>query len=240
MIRLSTRSSRFYLAVSIASAVLAALCLLVYLQGLRSRMAESGRLVKLIVAARDMAAGQVLDPSCLELVDFPDVYLLPGTFTDALEVTGKTLRSAIKAGEPLLESCLLAGGGGLARQSLDGGLRAYALPASAVAFPAGELPAGSRVDVLAVSGEVAVPILENIEVLYVYGDNLFMGEGAAAEPPVEYAEECILLQVTSEEACRLAAAREEGAVELLLRPGGDAEEGGEYSLEVQPPKPARR
>ena len=240
MIRLSGRSSRFYLVVSIASAALAALCLLTYLQSLRSRLAESGRLVGLVVAARDLGAGEVLDPSCLEMVDFPDVYLLPGTFSDTLEVSGAALRCAMRAGEPLLESCLLRRGDGLARQSLDGGFRAYALPASAVAFPAGELPAGSRVDLLAVRAEVASPLLENIEVLCVYGDSRWAGEGAAGAAVGDRADACILLQVTSEEACRLAAAREEGAVELLLRPGGGAQAGGDDPLEVQPRGPARR
>ena len=63
MLKLSHRSSRFYLFVSITAALLAALSLLAYLQGLRSRIAESGRLVQLVVAARDLGAGDVLDAS---------------------------------------------------------------------------------------------------------------------------------------------------------------------------------
>jgi pilus assembly protein CpaB len=220
MVRLSSRSSRFYLFVSIAAAALAAVCLLVYLQGLRSRIAESGRLVQLVVSARDMEAGEVLDPSSLSLVDFPDIYMLPGTYTEVLAVTGATLRSAVRAGEPLLESALLpAGGGGLTLQSLDRGFRAYPLLSSAVSFPASELQAGSRVDILAISGDVAVPLLENIEVLYIYGSIRFANVGEAAAISDDYAGECILLQLTSEEACRLAAAQEGGKVELLLRAG---------------------
>jgi Flp pilus assembly protein CpaB len=220
MLKLSHRSSRFYLLVSIVAALLAALSLLAYLQGLRSRIAESGRLVRLVVAARDMGAGDVLDPSSLSLVDFPDLYLLPGTYTDAGAVSGATLRCAVNAGEPLLESSLLPpGGGSLTMDSLDRGFRAYALPASSVSFPAAELHAGSRVDILAVTGDSAIHLLENIEVITVYG----MPVGAAGEfgavASQDYAGASILLQVTSEEACRLAAAQEGGKVELLLRAG---------------------
>ncbi len=219
MFRFSSRSPRFYTVVSIAAAVLAAACLLVYLQGLRSRMAESGRLVQLVVAARDMGAGEVLDASSLDVVDFPDVYLLPGTFTDILDATGATLRSGVRAGEPLLESALLpAEGGGLAQESLDRGFRAYPLPSSSVSFPAAELHAGSRVDIIAVPGDGAVPLLENIEVLCVHGIPSSGGDPSATAPACESA--CILLQVTSEEACRLASAQESGKVEVLLRSAG--------------------
>ena len=220
MKRLSHRSSRFYLIVSIAAASLAAVALLVYLQGLRSRIAESGELVHLVVAARDLEAGEVLDPSSLSLVDFPDRYLLPGTFTDPMAVSGGSLRHAIRAGEPVLESALLPlHGGGLAQNLLAEGFRAYPLPSSAVSFPSGELSEGSRVDILAVAGGGASPVLENVEVLGVFGrpSSSLTGEGIPSTE--ESPHECILLKVTPEEACLLAAAQEGGKVELLLLPG---------------------
>ena len=144
---------------------------------------------------------------------------LPGTFTDILDATGATLRSGVRAGEPLLESALLpAEGGGLAQESLDRGFRAYPLPSSSVSFPAAELHAGSRVDIIAVPGDGAVPLLENIEVLCVHGIPSSGGDPSATAPACESA--CILLQVTSEEACRLASAQESGKVEVLLRSAG--------------------
>ena len=220
MLKLSHRSSRFYLLVSIVTALLAALSLLAYLQGLRSRIAESGRLVQLVVAARDLGAGDVLDPSAISLVDFPDLYLLPGTYTDAAAVAGATLRCAVRAGEPVLESSLLPpGAGSMTMDSLDRGFRAYALASSSVSFPAAELHAGSRVDILAVTDDSAVPVLENIEVLIVYGIQVSAAGEAGPVTSQDYASGSILLQVTSEEACRLAAAQEGGKVELLLRAG---------------------
>jgi Flp pilus assembly protein CpaB len=213
------RSSRFYLIISICAAALAAITLLAYLQGLRSRIAESGRLVPLVVAANDLEAGELLDSSSFSLVDFPDRYLLPGTSTDPLALSGRTLRHAVREGEPVLESTLLPlGAGGLALGSLERGFRAYPLPSSAVSFPPSELQAGSRVDILSISRDKADPLLEDVEVLLVYGTSSHAAALRGTATISANTGECILLQVTSEQACRLAAARESGAVELLLRP----------------------
>lgn len=217
---LSLRSSRFLLFVSIVAAVLAAIALLTYLQGLRGRIAESGRLVQLVVAARDLEAGEVLGPQSLSVIDFPDLYLPPGTYTDPAMVTGGTLLHAVNAGETLLESALLPHGGGLVLHSIDKGFRAYSLPADSVSFPVGELSQGSRIDILAVTGEGAGPLLENVEVLSVFGRLIaYQGDGEGLVSPGGSAGECILLQVTPEEACRLAAAQESGKLEILLRSG---------------------
>jgi Flp pilus assembly protein CpaB len=221
------RSSRFLLLVSIVAAVLAAVAFLSYLQNLRSRVAENGRLIKLVVAARDLEAGEVLGPSSLSLVDFPDRYLAPGMFTDPAAVSGGRLLHATGAGEPLLASALLPHGSSLGTESLDGGFRAYPLPASSIAFPVDGLVQGVRVDILAVNEEGARTLLENVEVLCVLGRlAIYPEDGEGLSSPGGSEGECILLQVTAEEACRLAAAQESGKLEVLLRPhhlsgGGD-------------------
>lgn len=222
MRKLTLRPSRLYLAISLAAAALAALTLLAYLRNVSSRIAESGRLVGLVVAARDLEAGEVLDPSCLTTVDFPDLYLLPGTFTDPLEATGGTLRSPIHAGEPLLRSSLWSPqSGGLAGGRLDKGFLAYPLPASSISLPSSELCEGSRVDLLAIRGEKAWPLLENVEVLGISGRRpATVSAGTDMGSASGTAGECIMLQLTSEEACLLAAARENGKVEMALRPAG--------------------
>ncbi|RJP26662.1 MAG: Flp pilus assembly protein CpaB [Actinobacteria bacterium] len=219
MSRFSSRSSRFYLVVSIAAAALAAITLFAYLHNLRSRIAESGSLIHLVVAARDLEAGEVLDSSCLSLVDFPDRYLLPGTCTDPLALTGASLRHALREGEPLLESALLQpGDGSVTCESLDKGFRAYPLPSSSVCFPAGELPPGSRIDILAAAGEGVDLLLENVEVISVFGIARYAPDGEIGAAAVDGSDACILLQLTCEEACRLAAAQSKGEVEILLRP----------------------
>jgi pilus assembly protein CpaB len=223
MKKLSLRSPRFLLLVSIVAAVLAAVALLAYLQDLRSRVAESGRLIQLVVAARDLEAGEVLVPSSLSLVDFPDRYLTPGMFTDPAAASGHRLLHTTGAGEPILASALLPQGDSPGTGSPDEGFRAYPLPASSIAFPADGLSQGVRVDILAVSEEGARPLLENVEVLCVF-DRLAIssGEGEVQSSPGGSSGACVLLQLTTEEACRLAAAQENGRLELLLRPHDQA------------------
>jgi Flp pilus assembly protein CpaB len=217
--RIPLRTSKLYLALSILGAVLAALTLFGFFKSISSRIAQSGRLIKVVVAARDLEAGEFLDSSCLAVVDFPDRYLLPGTFTDVSQLNGNTLRYGLATGEPFLESSLLRPqSGGLAQNALDPGFRAYPLPAGAVSFPISELSQGTRVDIIAVGKQATRPLMENVEILGVSGrkssspTNSYSGSSQPEEP-------CILLQLTSEEACRMASAEEEGKVELVLRAG---------------------
>ena len=220
MKRLPLRTSKVYLLASMITAALAAITLFAYLQGLRSRIAECGEVVQLVVASQNLDAGEVLNPSSLAVVDFPDIYLLPGTFTDPQAITGMTLRHGVEEGEPLLESALLSPhDGGLIQNALDEDFRAYPLPISSIAFPAGELSQGSRVDVLAMAGGEARLILENVEVIGVSFPSMVATTSEEGYiPVVDPSQGCILLQITCEEGCRLAAAQEEGRIEILMRP----------------------
>jgi pilus assembly protein CpaB len=217
--RISLRASKMYLVFSIFAAALAALTLFGYFKNMSSRIAQSGRLIKVVVAAHDLEAGEFLDSSCLSTVDFPDRYLLPGTFTEASQLNGSTLRCGLAAGEPFLESSLLdPGAGGLTQNSLDPGFRAYPLPSSSVSFPVDELSQGARVDIIAIGKDMTRMLLENVEVLGVAGRKR-SSDGGGYSLAQETNETCILLQLTQEEACRLAAAEEEGKVEVVLRAG---------------------
>lgn len=224
------RSSRLYLAASVAAAVLAAVSVFAYLRSLQSRVAASGNLVKLVVAARDLHAGETLDASSLDLVPFPDRYLLPGTFTDAAEVSGRVLRYPVRQGEPLLEGAVSLRDGDLATGGLDAGLRAFPLPCEAVAFPPSRLAPGSRVDIICTNGGFSRLAMENVGVLEVCypASPSYPGasgeEALAGDLPGWTSNGCVLLEVTPEEACELAAALENGRVELALRPAREAQE----------------
>jgi hypothetical protein len=71
MRKFELRSSKHYLFISIAAAVLAAVTLLAYLNSMNSRLAESGRLIRLVVAARDLQVGEVLDASSRTAISCP-------------------------------------------------------------------------------------------------------------------------------------------------------------------------
>jgi len=217
----SLRSSRYYLIAAAVAAALSALIAFAYLRGLTARIAQSGRLVELVVAARDLGSGEVLDSSSLQLVPFPDRYLLPGTYTEVSQVSGRRLSHPVRQGEPVLESALLQGGDEEMRDSLTPGFRAFPLPQEAVNFPISRLPPQGRVDIVFVEGESARLGLENVKVLGTTAAEgaSFHRESASGSP--SGSASCLILEVTPEEACLLAAALEGGRVELLLCPRAD-------------------
>lgn len=220
---LSRRNPRRYLLAAAAAAALSALIVFAYLRGITARVAQSGRLVELVVAARDLGGGEVLDGSSLQLVPFPDRYLLPGTFTELSPLTGRRLSHPVRQGEPILESALLSGGMEELQESVAPGFRAFPLPQEAVNFPLSFLPPRGRVDILFVEGSMARLGLENVRVLS--AAPAAESGGSSWETPSGLSSSakdiCLLLEVTPEEACLLAAALKEGGVEVILRPRGD-------------------
>lgn len=213
------RSSRFYLAGAVIAAVLSALLAFAYLRGVSARAAQSGKLVNLVVAARDLAGGEVLDSSSLESVPFPDRYLLPGTYTDPSQVTGRSLSRPVGRGEPILESALFSFAEEETWAALDPGFRAFPLPSGAITFPLSRIPADGRVDVIFVEGDSARLGMENVKVVGISANaDTSAPVGGNALGASSWSSGCVLLEVTPEEACRLASALEEGRVEIMLRP----------------------
>jgi Flp pilus assembly protein CpaB len=209
------RSHRAFLIVATLSAALAGLTVFAFLRQVRSRTAQAGRLVKLVVAARNLEEGEVLDASSVTTVDFPDRYLPAGTFTDPSDVVGCAVHQPHLAGEPILESSLFPGGRSvLASLAVPEDFCAFPLPASATSFPVHLLYPGCRVDILQADDGEARPILREVEVLLVETGPA----GVPGEETASYAgmESCVFLEVTMEEACRLAGALEAGAVEVVL------------------------
>ncbi len=212
---LRVRSSRSYLVAAGVAAALSALIAFAYLRGVTVRAAQAGRLVELVVAARDLRSGETLDPSSLQLVPFPDRYLLPGTFTDPSPLSGQRLARGVRQGEPILESALLSAGGEELSEVLTPGFRAFPLPQETAGFPFHAILPGSRVDLVFVEGEAARLGLEDVKVI---------GSAAAAGSSLDLSSDpadqpcgCLLLEVTPDEACLLASALKAGRVEVLLR-----------------------
>lgn len=214
----TVRLSRFYVLASIAAAALAALTALSYLRDLRARAAEVGRLVEVVVAARDLEAGEILDDGALKTVPFPDRYLLAGTFTDPSLVKGSVLHHSLRSGEPILASALLSPAEDWPSAVLEPGFRAYPIPSSRSSFPPSLLYRGCRVDVISTRAGVARLLLEDVEVLGVLGGGTARQGETGLATSQQINDACLILKVTPEESCLLASALEEGQVELVLRP----------------------
>jgi Flp pilus assembly protein CpaB len=171
----------------------------------------------IVVAQEPLPAGLLIDEvvAATALAAVPGVAAgeLRGVFSDPVELVGRRVAVPVGAGEPVSDAAL-GGADGTVPAPLRIGERAVAVPLSAAGGPAAGLAAGSRVDVVASTGEgpagTSALVVADAEVLAVAGsaeDDLAAGSGEA------------LLRVSSPQALRVTAAlnfaRE---VRLLVRP----------------------
>jgi len=128
----------------------------------------------LVVAARQLKAGTVLQPDDVKLIPWPEAQLLKGGFGNVSDVLGNTVFDAISEDEPVFASHLatMRSGGG---SGVPEGMRAVSVHVTDSTGVMALLRAGQKVDVQVVVGrtgaektETAVrTALENLMVLSV-------------------------------------------------------------------------
>ena len=106
------RSSRAFFVGATLLAVLGSLMLYGYLHGLELRVARDGNLLRLPVARVPIATGSVIEEDMLQVVEFPDLYVLPTMLLDADEAVGMVALHDIAAGDPFLQTSVSAHGQG--------------------------------------------------------------------------------------------------------------------------------
>ncbi|WP_394183461.1 Flp pilus assembly protein CpaB [Marinomonas posidonica] len=212
-----------------------------------------------LAAAKDLKPGDFLDGSAVRWIEAKEkhsslMYFLKDE--DELSVVfGATVRESVKQGE-LLDSNVLvrAGEPGFLASVLKSGMRAVAIPTSALASNAGLITAGDRVDVILglkrdqelkeddeSTGSVLPKIasqtlLTNVRVLALNnvarGSLRLRGDEEALQKDAKRAYyETVTLEVSALAAERLAVAREIGTLQLALRSVQDAtDESGLYAI----------
>jgi len=178
---------------------------------------------KVVVAAKDVKLGSVLqdaDLSTVELAGTPP----KGAILNRQEAIGRGVISDLYEGEPILESRLAAvgAGGGLA-STIRPGMRACAIRVDEVVGVAGFVTPGMHVDVLisgnppaatpvsATQGPQVRTLLQNIEVLSAGTDIQRDVDGKPQQVQV------VNLLVTPEQAEALSLASNQTKIQLVLR-----------------------
>jgi pilus assembly protein CpaB len=179
----------------------------------------------IMVALVDLSWGTSLTKDMIKVVPFPKEYVPPGCFSSADALAGRVLVYPVKMNEPIFESRLapktIQTGGVAALISPK--KRAVSVKVDKIIGVSGFIHAGNRVDVLVTlaSGRSSTPVtkivLENILILAVGPDLEKKGKDPT---PVD----TITLEVTPEEAEKLALAATEGKVQLALRNFNDTED----------------
>jgi Flp pilus assembly protein CpaB len=216
------RSSRAFFAAATLLAVLGSFMLYGYLHGLELRVARDGNLLRLPVARVPIAAGSVIDEEMLQVVDFPDLYVLPTMLLSADEAVGMVALHDIAAGDPFLQTSVSAHGqGGRAALLLDPLRRAYPLDLQENQVPLEDLRAGDRVDLIYVPPEGrASVIIYAVSVLCLpAGDQVPAEELPGGIPSFETTTSGhLLLSLTPDETETLAEAEEQGRIVLAVCP----------------------
>lgn len=216
-------------------AVAASLAVYSYLSWMKSQIPISGKLVSMVVAARDLQAGETIEASMLEVVDHPSRYLPRGAMQGIDRVIGKVLSVPVFRGESLT-SPKLGSKGGLS-SVVPAGTRAYFLTLSNNAITPRP---GDRVDVLAtlpreVLGEpTTITVLRGKEVASMARGEASASDKVAGNLGLETAEGVklgITLFVTPVEAEKLAMAEALGKITLVFAPS--------KVDQSAPPKPVR-
>jgi pilus assembly protein CpaB len=181
-----------------------------------------------VVAAVDLSWGTKLTDGMIKKTNFLKESLAGGCFTDPASVVGRVLIYPVKANEPIFESRLAPTDvktGGVAAV-ISPRKRAVAVKVDKVIGVSGFIHPGNRVDVLMTlaTGRTSNPmtktILENILVLAV-GSETKERKGVEEKSSLT---DVITLEVTPEEAEKLALAATEGRLQLALRNFSDTED----------------
>jgi len=182
--------------------------------------------VQVALASADLPWGTKLTREMVKMAEYPPKHLPAGYFSDPAKIEGRVLVTPVKQGEQLLESKLapvsVTTGGVSAVVSV--GKRAIAVAGDKVIGLAGFIQPGNFVDVLVTirdtqekTPSTSKVVLENVKVL---ATGTVIDKKAGTEPgPVDV----FTLEVTPEEAERLAFAASLGKLHFALRNVTDTE-----------------
>jgi pilus assembly protein CpaB len=187
---------------------------------------ESARIatVPVVVSLVDLPEGSTVERNMITANPWPVPTIPAGAFSTPDSVVGRVTRVAVFKGEPLVPGRLAPVGTGPGLEvKITPGKRAMALRINDVAGISGFIQPNSRVDVmvtLANQGDgqkqqVAKLFMENMRVLSVGHEVQRDAQGK----PINAAT--ATLEVTPDEAERLAVAASQGSIQLVLRGYGD-------------------
>ena len=208
---------------AVATAVLATVGVYQALQRTKARSVVPMRAVA--VATRNLPEGTSLTSEAIELRDWPASEVPEGAYTSAGDLTGRVLVAPIFAGDVLLPGKLAPIGVGPGLEvKVPRGKRAMAVRINDVAGISGLIQPNSRVDVVVMMRQgagtptpVAKVFMEDLRVLSVGTTVQRDAAGRSIDATTA------ALEVTPEQAERLAFAATEGSIQLVLRGFGDSE-----------------
>lgn len=223
-------------------AVVAVALLFNYIGDLESEVAQPVLPVTtgVVVAAEDLPFGATIQPQSLRLVNWPQDSIPSGAFTsleevfEGVEESGdRVALGTLVTGEPILRTRISGFGERpiLSRQVSEG-MRAISIRIDDVSGVAGFVLPGDRVDILLTRQDETIEdlmvtdiILQNVVIL-----GIDQSANQQTEEPI--VARAATVEVTPEQAQKLALAQRTGNLSLALRGVTSIEEGEEDTLQV--------
>jgi pilus assembly protein CpaB len=217
---------------ALAFGLLAAISVSRYLAGAQ---AYAKNLNNVVVAKVDIPLGTKIVAEQLSVVQFPQGSTPDGTFDSIDKLVGRVAVTSFAPREPITDSRLAAEGtaGGLTAV-IPEGYRAMTVKVDDVVGVSGFIMPGALVDVVVViepndatssQGPISKIVLQNIKVL-ANGQNIDQPKNEREANSVK----AVTLQVTPEQAEKLALASTEGKLQLVMR--NSADQGDEQTMGV--------
>jgi len=209
---------------AVAIAAVAAYLLYTYLSGQEQKVKEATASERIVVAAAEIPMGTTINMTQVKTANWPKASMPQGTFPSTDQVVGRTSTQTFLAGDPITEPKLMPKEGpiGIMTYKIPEGHRAMTVGVDQVAGVAVFLNPGNMVDVvLTVSPpgsnqSVSKIVLQNVPLLAI-GQIVEQKEGKPVVVPT------VTMDVTPEDAEKLAVASTQGRLQLVLRRLGDKE-----------------
>ena len=213
---------------AVAVAGIASISLYKYLKGQEDIVKGAVATQSIVVAATEIPVGSSITPEQVKMLNWPKAAIPAGqTFSSVAEVTGRTAIDRYTAGEPIVEAKLIPKGGqsGILTYKIPEGHRAMTVAVDQVAGVAGFISPGNMVDVVLTTTTpgtnqqpVSKIVLQNVPVL---ATGQVISQEKKDEKPVVVPT--VTMDVTPEDAEKLAIASTQGRLQLVLRRVGDKE-----------------
>lgn len=207
------------LGLAVLFGVLAVMLANKWMSGQVSDQAGMGRdpiaLAKVVIATENVEIGAPLTEKNLALADWPRANIPKGAFEQLKDVEGRVAVTRLTAGQPILAAELAAPGSGAGLVALlPEGARAISIRVDDVSGVSGFVLPNTFVDVISIETkgdrEVASIILEMVRVLAI-------AQETQSEEGKAKVVNTVTLQLSPEEATKLALKVRQGSIHLTLR-----------------------
>jgi pilus assembly protein CpaB len=211
-------------ALAVLVAAVAAYALYTYLKGQETKLSEAVATERVIVAAVEIPMGTTLNMTQVKTADWPKASLPQGSFASTEQVIGRTSTQTFLPGDAITELKLVPKEGpiGIMTYKIPEGHRAMTVGVDQVAGVAGFINPGNIVDVVLIASppganqQIGKIVLQNVPILAI-GQIVEQKEGKPVVVPT------VTVDVTPEDAEKLAIASTQGRLQLVLRRLGDKE-----------------